>query len=40
MLTVLTTCFNTLKLYILPTQYICVFRMVLTVNSDYFPKQH
>jgi hypothetical protein len=23
-----------------PTQYICVFRVVLTVNSDCFPKQH
>jgi hypothetical protein len=23
-----------------PTQYICVFRMVLTVNSDCFPKHH
>jgi hypothetical protein len=28
------------KLYILPTQCICVFRMVLTINSDCFPKQH
>jgi hypothetical protein len=35
-----TTCFNTLKLYILPTPRICVFRMVLTINSDCFPKQH
>jgi hypothetical protein len=25
------------KLYILPTQCICVFRMVLTINSDRFP---
>jgi hypothetical protein len=23
-----------------PTQCICVFRMILTINSDYFPKQH
>jgi hypothetical protein len=28
------------KLYILPTQCICVFRMVLTINSDCFRKQH
>jgi hypothetical protein len=27
-------------LYILPTECICVFRMVLTTNSGYFPKQH
>jgi hypothetical protein len=35
-----TICFNTLKLCILPTECICVFRMVLTINSDCFPKQH
>jgi hypothetical protein len=35
-----TTCSNTLKLCILPTECICVFRMVLTINSDCFPKQH
>jgi hypothetical protein len=29
-----------LKLYIVPTQCICVFRMVLTTNSDCFPKQN
>jgi hypothetical protein len=28
------------ELCILPTQCICVFRMVLTTNSDCFPKQH
>jgi hypothetical protein len=28
------------KLYILPTQCIGVFRKVLTINSDCFPKQH
>jgi hypothetical protein len=28
-----TTYFNTLKLYILPTQFICVFRTVLTGNT-------
>jgi hypothetical protein len=33
-----TTSFNTLKLCILPTQWICVFRMVLTVNRDCLPK--
>jgi hypothetical protein len=38
--TICTTFFNILKLYILPTQCICVFRMVLTVNSDCFPQQH
>jgi hypothetical protein len=27
-------------LCILPTQCICVFRMILTINSDRFPKQH
>jgi hypothetical protein len=32
--------FNILKLCILPTQCICVFRMVLTINIGYFPKQH
>jgi hypothetical protein len=35
-----TICFNKLKLWILPTKCICVFRMVLTINSDCFPKQH
>jgi hypothetical protein len=35
-----TTCFKTLKLCILPTERICVFPMVLTINSDSFPKQH
>jgi hypothetical protein len=28
------------KLHILLTQCIHVFRMVLTINSDCFPKQH
>jgi hypothetical protein len=28
------------KLCILPTHCICVFRMVLTINSDCFPKEH
>jgi hypothetical protein len=32
--------FNILQLCILPTQCMCVFRMVLTINSDCFPKQH
>jgi hypothetical protein len=27
------------KLCILPTQCIYMFQMILTVNSDYFPKQ-
>jgi hypothetical protein len=38
--TIYTTCFNTLKLCILPTQCIYVFPMVLTINSDCFPRQH
>jgi hypothetical protein len=38
--TICTTCFNTLKLCILPTQCVCVFRMILTISSDCFPKQH
>jgi hypothetical protein len=32
-----TTCFSIQKL---PTEHICVFRMVPTINSDCFPKQH
>jgi hypothetical protein len=35
-----TTSFNILKLCILPTECIFVFRVVLTINSDCFPKQH
>jgi hypothetical protein len=34
------TCFIIKTLFILPTQCICLFRMVLTINSDCFPKQH
>ena len=37
---VYTACFNMQELYILPTEYICVFRMVLTVNSDCFRRHH
>jgi hypothetical protein len=37
---VYTACFNILKLFILGTYCVHVFRMVLTVNSDCFPKQH
>jgi hypothetical protein len=29
-----------LKICILVTQCVCEFRMVLTINSDCFPKQH
>jgi hypothetical protein len=36
--TICTTCFNTLKLSILPSQCIYVFRMVLTINSNSFLK--
>jgi hypothetical protein len=32
--------FNTLKLCVLPTQCVCVFYIVLTVNSVCLPKQH
>jgi hypothetical protein len=32
--------FNILKFWVLPTEYICVFHMVLTINSDCFSKQH
>jgi hypothetical protein len=31
-----TNCFNLKQLYIFPIQYIYVFRMILTMNSDYF----
>jgi hypothetical protein len=31
---------NILKLYILPTECVVVFHMVLTINSEFFPKQH
>jgi hypothetical protein len=34
------TCFTIKNISRLPTQCICVFRMILTINSDYFPKQH
>jgi hypothetical protein len=30
-----TTWSNILKLYILPTECITIFRMVLTINSDF-----
>jgi hypothetical protein len=38
--TICITCFNILELCILPTECVCVFRVVLTINSDCFPKQH
>jgi hypothetical protein len=31
-----TTCFIIQKLCILPTQFVYVFHMILTANSDYF----
>jgi hypothetical protein len=37
---VCTPCFNIKGLHILHTQCVCVFRMVLIINSNYFPKQH
>jgi hypothetical protein len=39
-LVILLALFNAPKLSILPAEYICVFLMVLTINSDCFPKQH
>jgi hypothetical protein len=36
--TMYTTRSYVLKLCILPTRSICVFRMILTINSDCFPK--
>jgi hypothetical protein len=35
-----TTCSNILQPIILTTQCIYVFHMILTINSDCFPKQH
>jgi hypothetical protein len=40
MIIIYTTRFNILKLCIVLTQCICVFHVILTVNSDCFPKQH
>jgi hypothetical protein len=34
-----TICFNILKLCILPTECICVFRVVLTINSDFCDRE-
>ena len=34
--TICTTCFNTIKLYILPTQHTCMFHMIFTVKSNNF----
>jgi hypothetical protein len=38
--TLLTTRFKCPKFYILPTEYIYVFCVVLRTNSDYFTIQH
>jgi hypothetical protein len=38
--TMCTTLFNIKNLCDFLTQCICVFRMVLAINSDCFPKQH
>ena len=32
--------FNIQQIYVLPTQFICVFRVDLRTNSHYFPIQH
>jgi hypothetical protein len=34
-----TTCFNIKNICILPTERVCMFRMVLAINCDCFPKQ-
>jgi hypothetical protein len=31
---------NMLKLFILSTKCICMFHMALTINTEYFPKEH
>jgi hypothetical protein len=36
--TIHTTCFHILKLFILATQCVCAFRVVLTINSSFLPK--
>jgi hypothetical protein len=38
MVTICTILLNIKKLCIFPTQYISVFCMILTINSDYLPK--
>jgi hypothetical protein len=38
--TINTTCLNILKFCILPTQCIFMFHMILTRNSDIYPKQY
>jgi hypothetical protein len=38
--TVCTTCSTIQKLCTLPTQCTYVFRMILTINIDYFPNEH
>jgi hypothetical protein len=40
MISVCTIRFNINETYILLTQRVYVFLMILTANSDYFPKQH
>jgi hypothetical protein len=35
-----TISFNTLELCTLPTEYICMLRIVFTVNGDFFPEHH
>jgi hypothetical protein len=39
MVNMCTISFNVKEFCILPTERIYVFHMVLTINSDYFPKQ-
>jgi hypothetical protein len=34
------TLFNIQQLLILPTEYIYEFRVILRMNSGYYPKQH
>jgi hypothetical protein len=38
--TISTTCFNIKDNFALPTERIYVIRMILIMNSDWFPKQN
>jgi hypothetical protein len=35
-----TTCIKIIKLFILPTEYFYMFRIVLTMKNNYVPNQH
>jgi hypothetical protein len=40
LVTMCTTCFKIKILFILPTECMYMFYVVLTINSNCFPKQH